>query len=153
MPHTATILQSLDILTFSKIKQSWKKLLSNHFKQANAQSLDKPTFALLVSFILFFFIIIFIYFWRYPSCSKIIYYQHIAVVVSQKLGSIRLTKRVISKEKLNLLPAIVEQDASISQLNTTDNIDDNTFKPLIVLVFVDIHHVTIFLQIVLNDYL
>ncbi len=51
-PHTTTILQPLDVVTLSKLKQSWKKLLSNYFKETNSQALSKQKFALLVGPIL-----------------------------------------------------------------------------------------------------
>jgi transposase len=47
-PHTTTILQPLDVLTFSKLKNSWRKLLSKHFQQTNSQAITKQKFALLV---------------------------------------------------------------------------------------------------------
>jgi len=50
-PHTTTILQPLDVLTLSKVKTSWRKLLSNHFKETRAQTLTKQKFALLVNII------------------------------------------------------------------------------------------------------
>ena len=55
LPHTTTILQPLDVVTLSKIKTSWRNLLSEHFKQNNSVPLTKGRFALLVSSIVILF--------------------------------------------------------------------------------------------------
>ncbi|CAF4517648.1 unnamed protein product [Rotaria magnacalcarata] len=49
-PHTTTILQPLDVLTLSKVKTSWRKLLQNHYKETNAEPVSKQKVSLLVSF-------------------------------------------------------------------------------------------------------
>lgn len=52
-PHTTHILQPLDVLTLSKIKLSWKKILAKHYHETNAQAVSKSKFVLLVSFSVF----------------------------------------------------------------------------------------------------
>ena len=47
-PHTTTILQPLDVLTLSKVKTSWRRLLQNHYKETNGQPITKQKFTLLV---------------------------------------------------------------------------------------------------------
>jgi hypothetical protein len=54
-PHSTTILQPLDVVTLAKVKTTWRKLLSNHFKQTNSAPLAKDKFVLLVSFMLSFY--------------------------------------------------------------------------------------------------
>jgi hypothetical protein len=51
-PHSTTILQPLDVVTLSKLKLSWRKLLRDHFKETKSEAVTKQKFALLVSFIL-----------------------------------------------------------------------------------------------------
>ncbi|CAF4926218.1 unnamed protein product, partial [Rotaria socialis] len=48
-PHTTTILQPLDVLTLSKVKTNWRKLLQNHYKETNAEPVSKQKFSLLIS--------------------------------------------------------------------------------------------------------
>ncbi len=123
-PHTTTILQPLDVLTLSKVKQSWRKLLSSHFKQTNAQPLDKQKFALLVSFILFSDHYTPLFFKISKLFKEHLLPAHCSGGFS-KAGIYPFDKRVISKEKL-LQPATDEQDTSVSQSNTTDDIDHNS---------------------------
>ena len=96
-PHSTTILQPLDVLTLSKLKRSWKKLLSDHYRKTNSESLTKQTFTLLVSYILLFNKSDDISLFRYQSCLKIIYYLAIVLEVSQKLVSIHLINAVYPK--------------------------------------------------------
>ncbi|CAF4577015.1 unnamed protein product, partial [Rotaria sp. Silwood2] len=100
-PHTTNILQPLDVLTLSKIKRSWRELLSNHYNQTNAASLTKQKFALL-NYLL-------------PAhCSG----------GFAKAGVYPFDKRAISKEKL-LQPATTsESHTSLFESNTADNIGD-----------------------------
>lgn len=48
-PHTTTILQPLDVVTLAKLKSSWRKILSKHYRETNAEVISKTKFALLVS--------------------------------------------------------------------------------------------------------
>lgn len=48
-PHTTTILQPLDVVTLTKVKTAWRKLLNEHNMKTNSAAIDKPKFALLVS--------------------------------------------------------------------------------------------------------
>lgn len=50
-PHTTTILQPLDVVTLSKVKTSWRKILRAHNRETNSQSITKARFALLVIFL------------------------------------------------------------------------------------------------------
>lgn len=48
-PHSTTILQPLDVVTLTKVKTSWRKLLQLHNTQTNSQKIDKKRFSYLVS--------------------------------------------------------------------------------------------------------
>jgi hypothetical protein len=48
-PHTTTILQPLDVVTLTKVKTAWRKLLNEHNMKTNSAAIDRPKFALLVS--------------------------------------------------------------------------------------------------------
>ncbi len=96
-PHSTTILQPLDVLTLSKIKTAWRKLLSRHFKQTNSAPVTKEKFVLLVSFILSFYYH-FILFFSSPSCLKTICCRLIVLVVSQKLVYIHLINVLFQKK-------------------------------------------------------
>ena len=48
-PHSTTVLQPLDVVTLTKVKTAWRKLLITHNTQTNSQKLDKKRFSYLVS--------------------------------------------------------------------------------------------------------
>ncbi|CAF4236938.1 unnamed protein product, partial [Rotaria sordida] len=102
-PHTTNILQPLDVLTLSKMKTSWRKLLSKHYQETNGETLTKQTFALLNHLL--------------PAhCSG----------GFSKAGVYPFGKRAISKEKL-LQPATTsESNTSLFQSNTADEIENKT---------------------------
>lgn len=48
-PHSTTVLQPLDVVTLTKVKTAWRKLLVTHNTQTNSQKIDKRRFSYLVS--------------------------------------------------------------------------------------------------------
>ena len=48
-PHSTTVLQPLDVVTLTKVKTAWRKLLVTHNTQTNSQKIDKRRFSSLVS--------------------------------------------------------------------------------------------------------
>lgn len=48
-PHSTTILQPLDVVTLTKVKTAWRKILQMHNTQTNSQNIDKKRFSYLVS--------------------------------------------------------------------------------------------------------
>ena len=48
-PHTTTILQLLDVVTLTKVKTAWRRLLHEHNFNTNGSPIDKVKFAYLVS--------------------------------------------------------------------------------------------------------
>ncbi|CAF4584080.1 unnamed protein product [Rotaria sp. Silwood2] len=113
-PHTTTILQPLDVVTLSKIKASWRKLLSNHFKQTNSTPLTKETFSLLIA----------------ELFKNHLLPAHCAGGFA-KAGIYPFDKRVISKEKL-LSATAPECNKSIFESNTTDDIRDTSLTTTVV---------------------
>ncbi|CAF2041474.1 unnamed protein product [Rotaria magnacalcarata] len=108
-PHTTTILQPLDVLTLSKVKTSWRKLLQNHYKETNAEPVSKQKFSLLISNLFKNHLL--------PS--------HCAGGFS-KAGVYPFDKRAISKEKLLQPATTLECDTSANRSQTTDHINDTT---------------------------
>ena len=53
-PHSTTILQPLDLVTLTKVKTAWRKLLQQHNFKTNGAPIDKVKFAYLVSVISMF---------------------------------------------------------------------------------------------------
>ncbi|CAF1063108.1 unnamed protein product [Rotaria magnacalcarata] len=104
-PHTTTILQPLDVLTLSKVKTSWRKLLQNHYKETNAEPVSKQKISNLFKNHLL------------PS--------HCAGGFS-KAGVYPFDKRAISKEKLLQPATTLECDTSANRSQTTDHINDTT---------------------------
>ena len=49
-PHSTTLLQPLDIVTLWKLKTAWRQLLKTYNQKTNSNPIDKPRFALLVTF-------------------------------------------------------------------------------------------------------
>ena len=49
-PRSTTLLQPLDVVTLSKLKTAWRQLLKTYNQKTNLKPIDKPRFALLVSF-------------------------------------------------------------------------------------------------------
>ncbi|CAF3985916.1 unnamed protein product, partial [Rotaria sordida] len=108
-PHTTNILQPLDVLTLSKMKRSWRELLSNHYKETNAETLTKQKFALLISNLF----------------KNHLLSAHCSSGFS-KAGVYPFDKRATSKEKLLQSATTSESNTSLFQSNTTDKIEDKT---------------------------
>ena len=49
-PHSTTLLQSLDVVTLSKLKTAWRQLLKTYHQKTNPNPIDKARFVLLVTF-------------------------------------------------------------------------------------------------------
>lgn len=47
-PHSTTVLQPLDLVTLTKVKTAWRKILRTHNRETNSSSIDRGRFALLV---------------------------------------------------------------------------------------------------------
>ena len=48
-PHSTTVLPALDVVTLTKIKTAWRKLLTTHNTQTNSEKIDKKRFSYFVS--------------------------------------------------------------------------------------------------------
>lgn len=123
-PHTTTILQPLDVFTFSKLKNNWRKLLSKHFQQTNSQAITKQKFALLVSFLLLLYSHSTLLFQISNLFKNYLLPGHCSGGFA-KAGIYPFDKRAISQGKL-LKTATVPEPTSISQSHTTDDINDNS---------------------------
>ncbi|CAF3921992.1 unnamed protein product [Rotaria sp. Silwood1] len=93
-PHSTTVLQPLDIVTLTKIKTTWRKLLVTHNTRTNSEKIDKKRFSYMIGDL-----------WRnhiLPShCSS----------GFSRAGIFPYDSRAVSKEKLFEPPALSSSDA------------------------------------------
>ncbi|CAF3747959.1 unnamed protein product, partial [Rotaria sordida] len=111
-PHSTTVLQPLDVVTLTKIKTAWRKLLVTHNTQTNSEKIDKKRFSYMIGDL-----------WRnhiLPShCSS----------GFSRAGIYPYDPRAVSKEKLFEPPALSSSDAPS---NFTDDIgltDRSVLRP------------------------
>ncbi|CAF1503795.1 unnamed protein product [Adineta ricciae] len=104
-PHSTTILQPLDVLTLSKLKRSWRKLLSDQYRKTNSEALTKQTFALLIS----------------DLFKNHLLAGHCSGGFS-KAGIYPFDRRAISKEKLLQPVSTQDFDETAARVSTTDDV-------------------------------
>ncbi|CAF1687251.1 unnamed protein product, partial [Adineta ricciae] len=104
-PHSTTILQPLDVLTLSKLKRSWRKLLSDQYRKTNSEALTKQAFALLIS----------------ELFKNHLLAGHCSGGFS-KAGIYPFDRRAISKEKLLQPVSTPDFDETAARVSTTDDV-------------------------------